>query len=194
MVDFPPAQPNFAEGDLVSNTTNLATLTQNDALEVNISLPIEKAPRLGIGTRVELLNQKGQVLGTSRVFFISPKVSNDTQSVLVKARVENNSGKLRADQFIETRVIWKRLPSILVPTTAISRVAEQNFVFVAEQGKDGLVAKQTPVKLGIIRGNAYQVMQGLKANDRIVTSGLLKIRDGAAIVPEQQNAPTEKKS
>jgi multidrug efflux pump subunit AcrA (membrane-fusion protein) len=172
------------EGDFVDTATSLATVTQNDALEVNLSVPIEKAARLDIGTVVDLLNTQGKKVASSRVFFISPKAASETQSVLVKAKVENVLGPLRADQFIKARLVWQQRPSVLVPTVAVSRIAGQNFVYVAQQGAKGLVAKQQPVQLGVIRGNRYQVIKGLKAGDKVVTSGIIKLSDGALIAPE----------
>ncbi|MBW4665082.1 MAG: efflux RND transporter periplasmic adaptor subunit [Chroococcus sp. CMT-3BRIN-NPC107] len=72
-------------GDQVTPETNLANLTENQNLEVNISIPIERAPDLQIGMPVELLNAQNEVAGRSRIAFISPNVNNETQSVLVKA-------------------------------------------------------------------------------------------------------------
>jgi RND family efflux transporter MFP subunit len=172
------------EGDFVDTATSLVTVTQNNALEVNLSVPIEKAARLGIGTTVDLLNTQGKKVASSRVFFISPKAASETQSVLVKARVENVTGQLRADQFIKARLVWQKRPSVLVPTVAISRIAGQNFVYVAQQSAKGLTAKQQPVELGVIRGNRYQVIKGLNAGDKVVTSGIIKLSDGALIAPE----------
>lgn len=172
-------------GDRVTTTTNLANLTENQNLEVNVSVPIERAPDLRVGMPVELLNGQGEVVGTSRIFFISPSVSNDTQSVLVKASYTNDTGNLRADQFIRARVVWDRRPGVLVPTIAISRIAGQDFVFVAQQNENSqMVAQQKPVKLGEIQGNNYQVIEGLKPGDEIVTSGIQKLTNGAPIVPE----------
>jgi RND family efflux transporter MFP subunit len=179
------------EGDYVSSAPGggdsvLATLSQNDQLEVNISIPLEKAPQLGVGTRVELLNEQGKQIGSSRVFFVSPRVAADTQSVLVKARVENATGRLKADQFIKARVVWDRTSGVMVPTTAIARLAGQNFIYVAENSDKGLVAKQKPIKVGIIRGQDQQVTEGLKPGEQIVISGIQKIADGAPIISEAE--------
>ena len=62
-------------GDFVNTSTQLVTITQNRPLEVKISVPMDKGPELRKGIPVELLNTQGQVIGTSRVFFISPNVS-----------------------------------------------------------------------------------------------------------------------
>lgn len=179
-------------GDFVTTATNLASLTQNQSLEVNISIPLERAPELRIGMPVELLDGQGQRVTTSSIAFISPTVNNQTQSVLVKARISNSDNeRLRTDQFVRARVIWDRRPGILIPTTAVSRLAGQTFVFVAEQGRSPqgqpqLVARQKPVKLGDIQNNRYPVLAGLQPGEEIITSGLLTLRDGAPIVPESQ--------
>jgi RND family efflux transporter MFP subunit len=172
------------EGNFVNPETNLAKLTQNDALEVNISIPASRSRDIRIGTTIELINAQKQVVGTSRVFFISPNVANNTQSILIKARLDNTRRQLRADEFVRARVIWEQKPGLRIPSIAISRIAGQSFVFVAEQSKTGLIARQRSVRLGNIEGNNYQVLEGLKLGERIAVSGLLQLSDGAAIAPE----------
>lgn len=171
-------------GDFVNTSARLLTLTQNDRLEVNVSIPIERAAQLRMGMPIEVLDRQGQMVGTSRVFFIAPNTTNAAQSVLVKSLFDNSRGQLRADQFVRARAVWDKSTGISVPTTAISRVAGQEFVFVAEKNQSGLVARQRAVRLGSIEGNNYQVMSGLKAGDRIAVSGLLQLTDGAAITPQ----------
>jgi len=188
-------------GDFVDTSTQLASVTENQPLEVNISVPIERGPELRQGMPVELLDGQGKRVGTSKVFFIAPSTATNTQSVLVKSLFENSRNQLRADQYVRARVIWNQKQGILVPTTAINRIGGQNFVYVAESappnqpaqqqssqqaqsGQPQLIARQKPVKLGSIQGNNYQVLEGLKPGDRIVTSGLLNLRDGAPIAPE----------
>ncbi|OWY69374.1 efflux transporter periplasmic adaptor subunit [cyanobacterium TDX16] len=184
------------EGDFVNTSTQLTSVTENQPLEVNISVPIERGPELRQGMPVELLDGQGKRVGTSKVFFIAPNTATNTQSVLVKSLFENSQNQLRADQYVRARVIWNQRQGILVPTTAINRIGGQNFVYVAESapqqqqsqqaqsGQPQLIARQKPVKLGSIQGNNYQVLEGLKPGERIVTSGLLNLRDGAPIAPE----------
>ncbi|WP_427161977.1 efflux RND transporter periplasmic adaptor subunit [Aliinostoc sp. HNIBRCY26] len=176
-------------GDFVTTSTQLATITQNQPLEVNVSVPLERASQLRKGMPVEIMNPQGQVLGTSRVFFIAPNATNDTQTVLIKAIYPNSNNQLRADQLIRARVIWSQRPGVLIPTTAISRIAGNTFVYVAQtetspQGGSQLVARQKRVQLGDIRRNNYQVLSGLQPQDKIIVSGLLNLQDGAPIVPD----------
>lgn len=172
-------------GDYVSPTTQLINVTQNRPLEVNVAIPSEESSRLRKGMTVELLDEKGAVVGSSRVFFIAPNVDTNNQSILIKALFENPGSRLKADQLVQAQVIWDRKPGLLVPTSAVARVAGQDFVFVVGPGKKGgQVAKQRPVQLGDIQGNSYQVKSGLKPAEKVVVSGLLKLTDGAPIAPQ----------
>lgn len=180
--DIPPKV-----GDYVTTDTNLLFLTQSQPLEVYIRVPIERAAALSVGTTVELLDATGKIVGNSRISFISPRADDNTQTVLVKALFENRNNQLRADQQIQARIIWNRRPGVLVPTSAVSNLAGQNFVFVAEPKEktaSQLVARQKPVELGRIEGNSYQVLKGLQPGQQVIISGVQKLQDGAPINPE----------
>lgn len=180
-------------GDFVNTSTQLATITQNQPLEVNISVPIERASELEKGMLVELLNARENVIGTARVFFISPSVVNNTQSILVKALFDNSKGQVRADESVNAKIIWGQRQGVTIPVNSVVRINNiETFVYVAEidekqkspEGKPQLVAKQKRVKLGDIRGNSYQVLEGLEAGERIIVSGLLNLRNGVPIMPK----------
>jgi len=174
-------------GHVVTPQTVLTTIDQNETLEVYVSVPIERAPALKIGLPIQILSSDGDdTLATSAVNFISPHVDDQTQSILVKGQVRNPAGTLRAMQYVRARVVWKMSQSLLIPVTAVLRVSGQFFAFVAEDAGGKLVAKQRAIKVGPITGDNYPVLDGLKAGERIVTSGTMKLADGAPI----QSAPS----
>jgi RND family efflux transporter MFP subunit len=119
-------------GDRVTTSTLLTTIDQNDALEVYISVPVERAKDLRMGLPVEVLSDDGQVLAKTQLYFISPQVDDQTQQVLVKAPVSNGQRGLRAAQFVRARLIWSTHPGVVVPVLAVSRINGQYFVFAAE--------------------------------------------------------------
>ena len=175
-------------GHVVTPQTVLTTIDQNETLEVYVSVPIERAPALKIGLPIQILSSDGDdTLATSAVNFISPHVDDQTQSILVKGQVRNPAGTLRAMQYVRARVVWKMSQGLLIPVTAVLRVSGQFFAFVAEDAGGKLVAKQRAIKVGPITGDNYPVLDGLKAGERIVTSGTMKLADGAPIQP----APSE---
>ncbi|MGB6300120.1 MAG: efflux RND transporter periplasmic adaptor subunit [Rivularia sp. (in: cyanobacteria)] len=179
------------QGDVVNTSSQLTSITQNNPLQVEISVPQERAAELRKGMPVELVDNQGKILGRSQVFFISPNVNQNTQSILIKALFNNPNNQLRADEYVRARVICERRPGVLSPATSVVRLAGETFVYVAKKPDDSqaspdLIAKQKRVKLGNIRGNNYQVLEGLRQGERIIVSGILNLRDGAPIMPDSK--------
>jgi len=190
-------------GQIVGTSDTLTTVTQNQSLELKLQIPLERAPGLKLGQRVELLDNQSNLIATGRISFVSARADINAQSVLAKATFDNPRGQLRDGQFVRARVIWQQQPGVLVPTSAISRLGGETFVFLAQApdpaaaesapspapqapgagAPPDMVAKQQLVKLGQIQGNEYQVLEGLKPGDEYVVSGVLNLREGIPIMP-----------
>jgi len=173
-------------GDRVTNTTLLTTIDKRRGLELYLPIPSDRAKELKMGAPVEILDAAGNVILTTKVYFISPQVDTSTQSVLAKAPVDQTADKrLRSQQLVRARITWNTQPGITIPVVAVSRISGQFFAFVAEQ-KDGKeVARQIPLTLGDISGNDYKVISGLKAGDDVVVSGGQNLADGMPIKIQQ---------
>ena len=174
-------------GDLVNPSTRVATVTQNQPLEVDIPVSLEKKSQLRKGMAVEIINSKGENIGTGKIFFISPEVNQNTRTVLVKALFDNKQRKMQAGEFAKARINWNQHSGLLIPTTAVFRIAGEAFVYVAEKlnsttATPTLVAKQKQVKLGKIVDNKYQVIEGLQPGEKVVVSKLLNIKNGDALI------------
>ena len=176
-------------GMQVSTGTFLTTIDENDTLEVQVSVPVERAGDLKPGLPLRILSSDAaQTLATTTVNFIASRVDEATQSILVKGAVHNAGGALRSSQFVRARVVWNTADGLVVPVTAVSRVNGQFFVFVGEPLDGKLVAHQRAVSLGQIVGDDYPVLGGLKAGERVVVSGAQKLVDGAPIAEASQPA------
>ncbi|BCL39531.1 efflux RND transporter periplasmic adaptor subunit [Nostoc sp. MS1] len=176
-------------GDYVNTGQTITTIIQNDALDLNLGVPSNRLKQLRIGLPVQLIDPTTQqLIGTGAINYISPTVSSNQQSILSKARFNNSQGRLRDGQYVQGRIIWNQQPGILIPTVAISRIGGQSFVFVTENttvnGKPQQIVHQRLVRLGDIQGTNYQVLDGLKPGETIVTSGILKLREGTPIQPQ----------
>jgi RND family efflux transporter MFP subunit len=172
-------------GDRVTTQTQLTTLDQPGSLEVYVYVPVERSPRLKMGLPVQVFDSNGKVLAGTRVSFISPQVDNTTQTVLIKARIANESDALRHSQFIRARIVWGTHQNPQIPILAVSRLAGQYFAFVAEPQKDGaFVARQRPLAIGQTVGNDYEVREGIKPGDKVIISGTQFLLEGAPVIPQ----------
>jgi multidrug efflux pump subunit AcrA (membrane-fusion protein) len=159
----------------------LTTVEDNSRLEVNVPVPIERAPELKVKLPLTVVGADGTPLASTVVSFISPHVEGGSQAVLVKGIVTNTGG-LRSDQFVRARIVWKTTKGLLIPVVAVSRISGQYFAFVAEGKEGALVAKQRSVKLGAMVGNDYILLDGIKPGERIIVSGIQKLGEGAPVV------------
>jgi RND family efflux transporter MFP subunit len=173
-------------GDRITTSTAITTIDQNEGLEIFVQVPLDRSPDLRLGLPVELIDSEGKVLASNPISFIAPRVDDATQTVLVKSALrEKLPTSVRVHQFVRARIIWSATPGITVPVTAVTRVSGHYFCFVAEPGQQGgLVARQKPIEVGEMIGNDYVVHSGLKPGDRLIVSGIQKLRDGAPIQTE----------
>jgi RND family efflux transporter MFP subunit len=174
-------------GDRVTPATLLTTMDRPGNLELYVNIPVEHSRDLKMGQRVQLLDINGAVVAESRVDFIAPQVSSDTQSILAKATIENSAGTLRTSQFARTRVIWGVRQGAVLPVLAVSRINGQFFVWVVEPGPPA-VARQKLVHLGDLIGNNYPVVDGVKPGDHVIVEGTQTLIDGAWVTETAQSA------
>jgi membrane fusion protein (multidrug efflux system) len=98
--------------------------------------------------------------------------------------------------FVEAKVVLgEGSPVVALPTSAVSYAPYGNSVFVVSEMKspDGKTYKgvrQQFVKLGGARGDQVAVLSGVKAGEEVVTSGVFKLRSGAAVVVNNKVQPS----
>jgi RND family efflux transporter MFP subunit len=170
-------------GDYVSATTVLTTVDENADLEAYIYIPTQRASLVRRGLPVEILDSAGKVLVKSKISFLSPQVDNGLQSILAKAEIPRTAQMLRNQQLVNARVTWSTAPAPVVPVLAVSLIGGQTFVYLASPKGDGYIAHQVPVTVGETVGNTYPVLGGLKPGDKVITSGLQFLQEGAPVKP-----------
>jgi RND family efflux transporter MFP subunit len=164
----------------VTSDTLLTTIDRNQDLDIDVSVPLDRAGDLKVGLPIEVLGAGGAVIARTTVYFVSRRVDDQTQSVLVKGKVPASAG-VRSSQYVRARVIWRTRPGLTVPVLSVVRVNGQPFVFVAEPQDGSLTVRQQRIQVGDIIGDAFEVLGGLTAGQQIVVSGAQKLENGMRI-------------
>jgi len=104
------------------------------------------------------------------VQLVLPQVEEQTRAATARIVLANTDGFLRPGMFVEVRFAAQlSADAVLVPDMAVLRSGERNTVFVALEGG---FFEPREVKPGArSEGGFYQVLEGLKAGERVVTSG-----------------------
>jgi len=160
-------------GDYVSPTTLLTTVDENADLEAYIYIPTERAGSIRKGLPVSIIDTAGNILVKT----------TGLQSILAKASVPRTADILRNQQLVKARITWSTAPAPTVPVLAVSLIGGQTFVYVATPKGDGYIAHQIPVTVGETVGNTYPILGGLKTGEKVITSGLQFLQEGAPVKP-----------
>ena len=171
---------------VTSDEQGLVTITQVDPISVVFSIPEDELPRVVTRFRTK---EKIRVLVFDKSFkhqlaegiltAIDNQIDVTTGTVKLKAKLNNPDGMLFANQFVNVKMIVETRPdTLLIPTSAIQRGAQGNYVYRID--KDN-IAHVTPIETGPEQGQMTVVNQGLTAGDQIVLEGIDRLRDGLQV-------------
>jgi RND family efflux transporter MFP subunit len=186
-------------GELVgaNGPTQLATIVQTDPIYVNFNISEQdvlniraEIRRLGI-TQAELEKVPIEIgLQTDKGYphqgtleYVSPKIDPSTGTLAVRAILKNPDGVLVPGYFVRVRVAADDLNSLLVPDAALG--SDQGGRYVLVVNKDDVV-EQRKVTTGPKVGDLRAIDSGLKADDRVVVSGILRAIPGQKVDPQMQ--------
>ena len=152
---------------------------------VDFSVPQQQVALLRSGAAVQLTAEGKGAEG--RITAVDSVVDPATRNVQVQATFANADGRLRPGMFAETRIVLgASQPVLVLPASAISYAPYGDSVFVVgdvkgPDGKSFRGVRQQFVKLGGSRGDQVGIVSGLKPGEEVVTSGVFKLRNGAAV-------------
>lgn len=127
-------------------------------------------------------------LASGRIDFSDNEITAGTGTLRLRARIDDPRDALLPGQFVKARIVTrKQMPTLTIPAQAVS--AEQGKHVVMIVGSDGKVT-QRAVTLGALIDGQRIVQAGLKAGDRVVTSGLMRIRPGMTVEARSEKAGT----
>jgi membrane fusion protein (multidrug efflux system) len=124
---------------------------------------------------------------TGTITAINSEVDAATRNISVQATVPNPQEELRSGMFARVEVQMTAAEAqVVLPATAISYASYGNSVFIVEKMKDKegheyLGVRQQFVKLGANRGDLIAITEGVKPGEQVVSSGVFKLRNGAAV-------------
>lgn len=110
-----------------------------------------------------------------------------TRSVRVRATLPNPDRELIAGMFMEIVLTADPRAHVAIPEEAVQPVGPRSFVFVVDSSEDTPKATRTEVKLGALQDGYIEVLSGLEPGQRVITEGVIRVRDGSAIKIESQD-------
>ena len=176
-------------GQYLSGGDALVTLQALNPIYVNFGVPQQAMAQVRAGrvVRVTTDDRAGAAAIQGRITAIDSVVDESTRNIQAQATLGNADGRLRPGMFVQTEVVVGAASAVIsLPASAISYAPYGDSVFVVSDLKDpkGRTyrgVRQQFVKLGPARGDQIAIVSGVKAGDEVVTSGVFKLRNGAAV-------------
>jgi multidrug efflux system membrane fusion protein len=166
----------------------MVNLTDTSFLYVDFTVPETARPHLRMEQDVNIaVDAYPNETFAGRIYVIDPQISPDTRTVKLQAVVQNRDNKLMAGMYANVKVELPARPDVLtVAEIAIDHTIYGDSVYVIKPGDAGPDGKPTlkAVRTSITAGqrdNGRVAVTGLKAGDRVVTAGQVKLFDGAAV-------------
>ncbi|RKH53117.1 efflux RND transporter periplasmic adaptor subunit [Corallococcus sp. AB049A] len=183
-------------GQLVSPGIPIASLQSSSPALVEFQLPQQSLAQVKQGQKVRL--RVDVFPGESwegELTTINPEVELSSRNVRMRATVPNADGRLLPGMFASVEVLSDASEQVVaIPATAVLFAPYGDSVFTLSEGKDAagkaaLLARQQFVRLGERRGDYVAVTSGLKPGQTVVSSGVFKLKNGAAVVVNNALAP-----
>jgi RND family efflux transporter MFP subunit len=176
------AERHVTVGDYVKAGTRVATVVRVDPLRVELTVPEAAIGAIRRGQRVAFGVQAypGRTFhGT--VAYVGPALRPDSRALVVEAVVPNPDRRLQPGLFVTARVeLPATAPTLFVPAAAVRTEAGISRVFVVRDGR----AEVRLVQLGREAGDRVEVLQGLRAGERVAVDRLDGLADGGAVVDQ----------
>src|SRR6266853_2775181 len=183
-------------GQFLTAGTQIVSLTDVSELYANFTVTEKDSGNLKVGQTVRVLVDAypGRTF-EGKITTIEPQISADTRNIRVQATIANPENILKPGMFATTTVVLPEKPAVVtVPETAVDYTLYGDSVFLitekkGDDGKTDLTAVRTFVRTGNRINGRTEILTGLKAGDRVVAVGQLKLQSGAAVAVSSDGPP-----
>ncbi len=165
----------------------LTTLDDLSAIEVAFALPEPYFAKVRPGRPVSATTAAyPDRTFTGEVSEVATRIDPSTRAFRVRASLANDDRALVGGLFMSVTMELGERQSVVVPETAIVREGEETYLFVVEDG----TARRVVVSVGRQLGEEVEILEGLTDGQEVVTGGIQRLGDGAAVTVRRADVET----
>jgi membrane fusion protein (multidrug efflux system) len=175
-------------GQYLSAGQAIVSLQALSPIYVNFGVPQQSLSQMVIGHAVQVAKEGlPNAAFSGRVTAVDSVVNEATRNIQIQATLSNPEGKLRPGMFVQVEVPLGAARSVVaLPASAINYAPYGDSVFVITDlkdpsGKTYRGVQQQFVKVEGSHGDQVAIVSGVNPGDEVVTSGVFKLRNGAAV-------------
>jgi len=174
-------------GNVVSSSdaAGIAVITQVNPIDVEFAVPQDRVPEVAEQQAANRLpvtaldRTRAKVLDKGQFLTLDNQVDVQTGTVRAKARFRNADNTLFPNQFVNVRLLLRTIEgALVVPVTALRTGPQGDFVYVINEDR---TVSMRAVKRGQAGVDTVVITSGLQKDERVVTEGGDRLRDGASV-------------
>jgi membrane fusion protein (multidrug efflux system) len=166
-------------GQLLQPNTAITTLDDISTIKLDFTVPESFLGAVTSGARVfarAASYPDREFEGEIRS--VGSRVDPVTRAIQVRAHIPNDDRALRPGMLLTVRIVMAERQSLVVPENAVYQIQDRHYVYVVG---DDLVAREREFEAGERRFGIVEVVGGLEPGERVVTEGIVKLRDGTKV-------------
>ena len=171
-------------GALVSPTTVVATLDAIDTVNLDFPVPAVHLASVAPGQRITAIAAAWKTPFIGEVVAIDSRVDPVTRSVLIRAKIDNEDGRLRPGLLMTVRLQTGKTEAPSLPEGALTPQGTAHRVYVVEDGKAALL----PVEIGRRVPGFVEIVKGIPPGAQVIVEGVHRVRPGADVQIVQPDA------
>ena len=176
----------ISEGAYVSPSDVLISLQQTDPIKMEFQVPERYVRDLKPGQQLNFTVEGLNDTYKAQVYAIGNQVEANTRTLTIRARCANPRGQLLPGNFAKVEVVTgENRSAVLVPTDAVIPVLNGQQVLVVNKGKVAM----KPVQTGQRLESYISITEGLTTGDTVILSGLLSLKEGTSVGPQNLMDP-----
>jgi membrane fusion protein, multidrug efflux system len=167
-----------SEGAYIMPSTTIATLYNLNPAKLEFSIPAKHASRVSVKNKIYFTIENDTAKMSGEVYAVEPQIDASTRTLKIRAATPNPNGKMLPGQFVTIQLVLENvLNAIMIPTESVVPEQDGNKVFILENGK----AKEVRVSAGERTERTLEILEGLKAGDTVLTTGILQLKPGVSV-------------
>lgn len=163
----------------------VATLIDDSELFLDLAIPDTFLSNIYPGLTVSATSRSlpGEEFNGELVS-LDNQIDPATRSLRVRALVPNPDLKLIPGLYLNVTLYTSPREALSVAEGAIEPLGSKSFVYIAEHRGDETYARRVEVTIGSRLDGRAEILSGLQEGQFVITEGLIRVRDGAAIAPQ----------
>lgn len=178
-------------GQFVGSGAPMVSIQSIDPVYVDFYVPQQRLASVKEGYEVEVTSDLQTEILRGSVSAVAAEIDEATRNVRVRASLPSPDGVLRPGMFVRARVYEPFEAEVTaIPVTSVVYAPYGNSVFVVEENEAGAtIARQRFIRLGEVRGDYVQVLQGVATGEQVVSNGAFKLRNNVKVKVDNSSSP-----